>query len=211
MRTVRIAILAKAPLPGFAKTRLIPALGMEGAAALAARMLRTTLEAAIDAGTGPVELCTTPAFDNGAWADIQLPADTEVTSQGRGDLGRRMARIARRALAKGDALLLVGTDCAEMSPTLLRDAAALLDVTDTMLHPTLDGGYAVIGLNRYSPRLFHDIPWSTGRVAELTLGRIADLGWTVSIGRMLHDIDEAEDLHRLGAGIYPGLPACPQT
>lgn len=199
MRPLRIAILAKAPRPGFAKTRLIPALGAHGAAKLAARMLRTTLNAAVEAGVGAVELCVTPDIDDDAWRGIDLPADIGITAQGDGDIGVRMARIARRAHAQGEGLLLIGTDCAEMSPNLLRDAATLLDDTDAVLHPTLDGGYALIGLNRHYPWLFDDIPWSTERVAELTLRRFAMLGWSVEVGRMLHDIDEPEDLRWLDA------------
>jgi len=205
MRPVRIAILAKAPRPGFAKTRLIPALGADAAAELAARMLRTTLNAATEAGVGIVELCVTPGIDDDAWAGIDIPRDVEITTQGDGDIGARMARIARRADAQGEGLLLTGTDCAEMSPTLLRDAATLLDDTDAVLHPTLDGGYALIGLNRHYPWLFDDIPWSTERVAELTLRRFAMLGWTVAVGRMLHDIDEPPDLCWLGAPMLEGL------
>lgn len=194
MKPLRIAILAKAPHPGFAKTRLIPALGPEGAAALAVRMLQTTLGAAIEAGAGTVELCVTPATDDHAWRSIDLPGGIEVTTQGDGDLGARMARIARRADAQGEGLLLIGTDCAEMSPTLLRDAAARLVDVDAILHPTADGGYAVLGLNRYHPRLFMDIAWSTGSVANTTVERLAELGWRAHVGRILHDIDEPDDL-----------------
>jgi uncharacterized protein len=194
MRPLRIAILAKAPRPGFAKTRLIPALGAHGAAKLAARMLQTTLSAAVEAGVGAVELCVTPDIDDDAWVGIDLPADIGITAQGDGDIGVRMARIARRADAHDEALLLVGTDCAEMSPALLRDAATLLVNTDAVLHPTADGGYAVLGLNRHHPRLFTDIAWSTGSVADTTVRRLAELGWRAHVGRTLHDIDEPDDL-----------------
>lgn len=194
MRPLRIAILAKAPRPGFAKTRLIPALGAHGAAELAARMLRTTLNAAVEAGVGTVELCVTPDIDDDAWAGIDIPAGIEVSTQGDGDIGVRMSRIARRAHTQGEGLLLIGTDCAEMSATLLRDAATLLVDADAVLHPTADGGYALLALNRYDQRLFMDIAWSTGSVADTTVGRLAELGWRAHVGRILHDIDEPNDM-----------------
>ena len=194
MRPLRIAILAKAPRPGFAKTRLIPALGAHGAAELAARMLRTTLNAAVEAGVGTVELCVTPDIDDDAWTDIDIPGGIEVTTQGDGDIGIRMARIARRAHTQGEGLLLIGTDCAEMSAALLRDAAIRLVDADAVLHPTADGGYAVLALNRYHRELFTDIAWSTGSVADTTVRRLAELGWRAHVGRTLHDIDEPDDL-----------------
>ena len=70
---VRIVIIAKAPRPGYAKTRLIPALGAQGAAALAQRMLRHAVSIALDAGVGPVELCAAPNRQDPAWAALALP------------------------------------------------------------------------------------------------------------------------------------------
>lgn len=193
----RIIIFAKAPLPGFAKTRLIPALGQDGAAKLAQRMLLDTLREAIAAGIGTVELCVTPAIHHPAWRDIQLPAGIEISGQGEGDLGARLALAAERSLAGAGQVLLIGTDCVEMSGNLLREAAQALQQHDAVIHGTVDGGYAMLGLRRFSPFLFSDMPWSTAAVAETTIARIGQLGWSVHVGRMLHDVDEPQDLKYL--------------
>jgi len=193
----RIIIFAKAPRPGFAKTRLIPALGAEGAAELAQQMLFNTLREAAAAKIGAVELCVTPAIHDPAWCAMQLPAGITISDQGAGDLGARLARAAKRALDKAEQVLLIGTDCVEMSADLLREAAQGLQRHDAVIHGTLDGGYALLGLKRFDPFLFSDMPWSTDAVAGITLARIEQLGWVVHAGRMLHDVDEPQDLKYL--------------
>lgn len=194
MNPTRIVVFAKAPRPGRAKTRLIPALGAAGAAQLASMMLHATLAAALDSGTGPVELCTDPAITDPAWRLTAIPAGVQCSAQGEGDLGTRMSRVAVRACERGESILLSGTDCAEMSAGLLRDAVRALTDTGTVIHPTADGGYALLGLTRHHPTLFSNIAWSTATVATATIARIRKLGWPLHVGSLLHDIDEAADL-----------------
>lgn len=195
MNPVRIIIFAKAPQPGRVKTRLIPALGADGAARLAAGMLRATLAAALESGIGPVELCASPAVTDPAWHTTTIPPGVECSDQGGGDLGARMLRAAARGIAGGTPVLLSGTDCAEMSARLLRDAAHALDQADTVIYPAADGGYALLGLTRSDPALFQRIAWSTPEVSGVTVARIRELGWSLHVGSVLHDIDDAADLH----------------
>jgi uncharacterized protein len=204
MQPVRTLVLAKAPRPGFAKTRLIPRLGEAGAAALARRMLDHMLASASSAGIGPVELCASPAVTEDAWGDIVLPAGISCSTQGDGDLGDRMARHARRIIQAGESLLLVGTDCIELDAHTLRAAAHALQDHDCVMHPTFDGGYALLGLRRYDDSLFTQIAWSTDSVARITIERVAQLGWSFHQAEMLHDIDEPADLRHLPADWYSG-------
>lgn len=193
----RILIFAKAPAPGRVKTRLIPALGAEGAARLAQAMLTRTLAAAIESGVGPVELCADPDPSDPLWAGVSLPSGIETSGQGEGDLGERMARGAARRLNAGEPVVLIGTDCVEMSAALLTAAARRLADCDALIHPTQDGGYALLGLQRFAPTLFEQIAWSTDTVARATIERIHALGWRLAVGRTLHDVDEGADLARL--------------
>ena len=194
MTPTRILIFAKAPQPGVAKTRLIPVLGGEGAAALARRMLANTLHAALAARIGPVELCVSPSIDDESWRGIAVPTEVETSDQGSGDLGARMARASARALAKSPSVLLIGTDCVEMHADLLCEAALALRAQSTVIYATADGGYALLGLSKYSPLLFSEMAWSTKTVAKETILRIEKLGWSLHVGRLLHDVDEAADL-----------------
>jgi rSAM/selenodomain-associated transferase 1 len=197
MSETRIIIFAKAPQPGLAKTRLIPALGAERAAALARRMLETTLERALGAQVGPVELRVTPALSDAAWRDIPIPDGVEISPQGEGDLGARLARATQRGLELNAAVMLIGCDCPELDSTALRQAAQILRGVDAVMHPTADGGYALLGLRRFHPGLFSDIPWSTSSVAHRTIQQVDALQWSLHVAAMFHDIDEPADLRRL--------------
>lgn len=194
MKPVRILVFAKAPLPGRVKTRLIPALGAEGAARLARHLLGLALARARVAAVGPVELCMSPAPGHPDWAGIPLPPDIQTRDQGEGDLGERMARAAKRHLDHGEAVLLTGTDCPGLDAARLGAAAARLADHDAVIYPAEDGGYPLLGLNAFAPELFADMPWSTPAVTRLTLERMAALGWRVWIGETLRDIDEPADL-----------------
>lgn len=191
---IPIIIFAKAPLPGFAKTRLIPALGEAGAARLARRLFYHAIDQALRADLGSVELCVTPSLDHACWQEMDLPASLILTEQGEGDLGQRMARNSHRVLKNNHAVLLMGTDCPALTADYLQHAAATLKQSDACLTPVSDGGYALLGLNQYDESLFTEMPWSTETVAALTLARCHKLNWQVATLPALHDIDEADDL-----------------
>lgn len=195
MRT-RIVIFAKAPLPGRAKTRLIPALGAEGAAALARQMLERTAAAAADAGLGVPELCADPGPADPAWTGLLPAGPLRLSAQGPGALGERMAQAAERVIGEGERVLLIGTDCPALDGRRLAAAAAALDRAEAFLHPAEDGGYVLLGLRRFDPSLFAGIAWSTGGVAAETVRRIEALGWSLELGETLRDLDEPADLLR---------------
>lgn len=194
MKPVRVIIFAKAPLPGLAKTRLIPRLGKDGAAALARRFLSHTLNEALAAAIGPVELCATPEPAHASWKAIDIPADILLSAQGEGDLGQRIARAAQRSLTQGESVLLIGTDCPALDRHHLAAAANALNHHHSCLVPACDGGYTLLGLNRNDDTLFTQIPWSTSEVASITRTRIETLGWSLAEFPALHDIDEPADL-----------------
>ncbi len=194
----RIVVFAKAPLAGFAKTRLVPALGAKGAAALARRMLSHTLAQALAAGAQAVDLCMSPAPSDPAWQGVALPQTVEPSAQGEGDLGARMNRAMDRALAQQQGpVLLMGTDCPALSAAHIANAGLQLEHHDAVLVSAADGGYVMIGLRASCPELFIDMAWSTSVVAFETLRRMTSLSLRVWQGPVLHDIDEPADLQHL--------------
>lgn len=197
MMPVRIVVMAKAPVAGFAKTRLIPALGAEGAAQLAQKMLSHTLATAMASKLGIVEICATPDTTDPAWQNLDLPNNIIWSAQGEGDLGERMARAAARTTRDGRAVLLIGTDCPAIDVFTLHEAAQALHNYDASLLPTYDGGYALLALKRFDNRLFENMPWSTSTVALQTLQRMVQIDCNVKLLRTLHDIDEPADIAQL--------------
>ncbi len=189
-----IIIFAKAPLPGFAKTRLIPFLGEEQTAKLARALLFHAIDQALQANPDSVELCVTPDVSASCWQTLSLPDALTMTGQGEGDLGQRMARACKRALNTHSRVLLMGTDCPALSADILKQAATMLTDHEACLLPVSDGGYALLGLSQFEPSLFEAIPWSTPQVTRLTRERCQALNWRIAELDELHDIDEPKDL-----------------
>ena len=205
MKPMRIVIFAKEPQPGFSKTRLIPALGAQGAATLAKLLLERMLQAAIASEVGVVELCVTPWSSEEVWRKMGVPVSVQLTDQGDGDLGVRMARAAQRVIDAGESVLLVGTDCPQLDAGQLQIAALALQGADAALIPALDGGYVLLGLNQYDASIFSGIAWSTSSVAAATQERLQALQWRVQTLAPLHDIDEPADLQYLPAALSSNL------
>jgi rSAM/selenodomain-associated transferase 1 len=200
MQTTRLIVMAKAPVAGYAKTRLIPALGAEGAARLAQRLLEHTLAQARAAGLGGIELCCAPDTAHAAFAAQAQAGGVSLTAQGEGDLGARMQRAFVRGLTQAHQVILIGTDAPALDAASLVAASAALAGADAVLAPAADGGYALIGLRQAAPRLFEQMPWSTARVLALTRERLADAGLRCTELATVHDIDEAADLQHLPPG-----------
>lgn len=202
-----IIVMAKAPRPGDAKTRLIPALGADGAAMLAERMLHHTVRQACAAELGPVDLCCTPDARHAAFEACARAPAVELSVQAGGDLGARMAAAFERwfdcASDPAESVLMIGTDAPALEAGVLRLAAAALSRHDAVFVPTLDGGYALIGLRHAEPLLFDGIAWSTAQVMAQTRQRLAAAGMSHAELPVLTDIDEPADLAFLPAGWLP--------
>jgi rSAM/selenodomain-associated transferase 1 len=195
-----LIVFAKAPVAGLAKTRLIPALGAAGAAALAERLLVHAVEAAVSAGFDAVELCTTPDTHHPVFTLLTRQHGLALAAQGEGDLGTRMHRALARALLQHDRALLIGSDVPGLDAARLRQADAALATHDAVFVPALDGGYALVGLRRPAPQLFEGMAWSTPQVMQQTRQRAAASGLCVAELVALPDIDEPADLVHLPPG-----------
>jgi hypothetical protein len=192
---VSVAILAKAPLPGLAKTRLAPALGADGAAALQARLIERAAETARAANIGPITLWAAPDQDHPAFQTLAALFGVTLARQPAGDLGARM--LAAIEAARGPALL-IGTDCPALQPAHLRAAAeALASGVDAVVVPVEDGGYALIGMRDPQPALFADMPWSTAGVMAETRRRLTRLSLSWREPARLWDVDLPEDVERM--------------
>jgi len=188
----QVAVLARAPVPGTAKTRLIPRLGAERAAALQADLTNRAVRRARAAGADVVLWIAGPI--DAALAELADPADAELRRQPDGDLGVRMHAAVVHAHAAGTPAIIIGTDCPAQQPADLMQARAMLDRADLVLQPALDGGYVLIGMNRPHPGLFRDISWGSETVLDMTRRRGIEAGLHIVELRALPDLDDTVDL-----------------
>ncbi len=205
MRSKKPALLvfARAPVPGKVKTRLIPALDADAAAALYRRLTRQALATAVESKLGDVILFCAPNTRHSFFRRLKSDFDIPLRSQRGADLGERMLNALNFALSRHQSAILIGSDCAELDAAYLQRAAARLisDDVPVVLGPAADGGYVLIGANRIDPRLFGGVPWGSDRVLEITRSRLGALKWRFSELETLRDIDRPEDLARLDPGI----------
>lgn len=191
-----IIIFAKFPAQGMAKTRLQPALGIDGAARMARQLLLHSVEQAVATGFS-VEMCVSPAPSDPCWQELNLPKSLLWSEQAEGDLGLRMLTASQKALEKFEKVLLIGTDCPDLTAKQIQNAVQALKQHDTVMIPALDGGYVLIGFKQIDVRLFSDMTWSVSDVAAVTQQRIKALGWSFKLLEPLADIDEPSDLQYL--------------
>lgn len=195
-----VCMFAKYPRPGEVKTRLSPALTHAECAALYARLTAQTV-ARLRAIPG-VDACIAHAPDPSDEAHAYFRAfGLPAFAQEGADVGARMAHAFARLFAEGYArAALVGTDIPDMGPEFIERALALLDAHDAVFGPAADGGYYLVGLGSGAPPgwpgLFRDIPWSTPATLRTTMARAQEIGLSVGVLDVLHDLDRPEDLAR---------------
>jgi rSAM/selenodomain-associated transferase 1 len=184
----RVALFTRWPEPGKAKTRLIPALGPQGAADLHRRLTERTVAIVRAAGL-PLEIRSTGAAPAAFrdWLGVE-----SVIDQGDGDLGARLSRTAETL-----PVLLLGADIPGLAPAHLAAAAAALATAPAVIGPAADGGYWLLGLAAPMPALFEDIAWGTEKVLAQTRDKLPS---GTKLLDTLADLDTPEDLAH-----WPGL------
>ncbi len=198
VRAAAVAVLAKAPVAGLAKTRLAPILGLAGAARAQRRFALDTLHCARAAALGPIALWCAPDTQHRFFRAIRNRVDT-CQAQPSGDLGVRMGQAFTSHFDTQPSLplLLVGTDCPALTPGHLQQAAQALQDNDVVLIPAEDGGYVLIGMRRWVPHVFQGITWSTDQVLLQTRHQLQGCGASWRELGALWDVDEPADWQRL--------------
>lgn len=192
----QLIIFTRYPQPGTTKTRLIPALGVEGAATLQRQMTEHTLIQAqrlqqLDA----VSVKIVFAGGNQALMEGWLGKDYSYQPQTTGDLGNRLVSAFAEAFKAGsERVIIIGIDCPDITPALLQTGFKALATQNLVLGPANDGGYYLIGLNRLFPELFQGIRWGTSTVFSQTLSIAQHLSLSTHLLPTLSDVDRPEDL-----------------
>lgn len=192
----RLILFTRPPIPGMVKSRMIPALGADGAVCLHRRLVLRTLRTAH-------RFCRDHRLDleiRFAGDDIGLMqhwlGDSWIfRPQAGGDLGHRMSAALAESFSEGSpATVLIGSDCPDLSSVELAAAFDALRQQPAVFGPAADGGYYLVGLTRPQPRLFEDIPWGSNMVLARSLERMRGLGISPALLQTLDDLDRPEDL-----------------
>lgn len=177
---IAVAILAKSP---------------PGAGTLPARSIEFAVNTAKTAAIGPVTLWVARDPRQSAFQTLSALFGIAWAEQPHGDLGACM--LAAIEAARGPAIV-IGTDCAALTPAHLRTAAqALAEGVDVVIAPVEDGGYGLIGMQRPQPALFADMTWTAPSVMAETRRRLTRLGLSWREPARLPDHDAPADLARL--------------
>ena len=206
-----LAVLAKAPVAGLAKTRLAPLLGARGAARAQRSLALNTLQVGSQAGLHSLVLWCAPDARHRFFRALALTRGVACNDQVEGDIGRRMHAVFQRHFEQQQPvpLLLIGTDCAVLAPEHLQQAARALVAHDVVVIPAQDGGYVLIGMQNFVPAVFDNIHWSSPDVMAQTRERLRQAQATWLELPTLWDVDEPADWQRWQALVEPQPSARP--
>ncbi|HRK56249.1 MAG TPA: TIGR04282 family arsenosugar biosynthesis glycosyltransferase [Burkholderiaceae bacterium] len=191
-----IAVFARTPVAGQAKTRLIPALGPEGAARLQGQLIARALARAQAVAPNDTWLWLT-----GAHLDLPCDAAVKRVWQVGEHLGARMTHAFAQMLPESEAVIVIGTDCPAQRAQDLRQAARALETADAVFQPALDGGYVLVGLHHRVlrdeperwPQLFAQIAWGSEAVYAQTQARLIETGLRAAALPARPDLDWPQD------------------
>lgn len=199
LKTDLLTFFTRYPEPGTTKTRLIPALGPEGAADVQRAMTEHALSVAPPLEAN-VDVCVHYTGADRAEMARWLGPRWLYTPQSEGDLGSRMASVFERGFEDAyGKVVIAGTDCPALNTRITSQAFAALDTHDLVIGPATDGGYYLIGMTMFTApedleAFFAEMDWGTDAVLEETRRRAEALSLKVHELSELSDVDFPEDL-----------------
>ncbi|VAX09894.1 Glycosyltransferase [hydrothermal vent metagenome] len=192
----RILIFSKAPIPGKAKTRLIPELGEQGAADFSARLTQYMVQQIVESQLCPFQLCCAPDTEHELFHQLQEQYGVELKQQQGADLGARMENALADGLESSPVVLLIGSDCPAISADYLEQAIQYLNRKEVscVLGPAEDGGYVLVGQSVLNKMIFEKISWGTADVLQQTRNILEATGKKYVELATLWDVDRPEDI-----------------
>lgn len=194
---VTLLVVAKAPEPGRAKTRLAATVGDRVAAEIAAAALLDTLDAVADAPVAARVVALTGDLDRAAsGADIRRRlASFTVIAQRGADFGARLANAHADASSDGLPVLQIGMDTPQVTADLLSGCARRLLEAPAVLGLARDGGWWVLGVGTPAmAQCLRTVPMSESDTGGQTLKALRNKGIDVATVRTLADVDVIDDV-----------------
>jgi rSAM/selenodomain-associated transferase 1 len=189
-----LIVFVKNPETGKVKTRLAASVGEEEALSIYGVLVAHTAGLAQATGVSVHVYYSDFIPDKEA---IFSSFSSQKVQHGN-DLGDRMANAINDEVVDYEKVVLIGSDCAELTPPILLASFELLDHADVVIGPARDGGYYLIGMKTAYPEIFDNIEWSTEFVLEQTIARALQLGREFALLPELGDVDTLEDWLQLG-------------
>ena len=185
----KLLIFVKNPEAGKVKTRIAKTMGAEAALQAYHELLAHTENICTKTKSDRIVYYGAHVDENDIWHETYYGKKCQSGS----DLGSRMSAAFKEELQDDNNVILIGSDCGQLSTKILELAFKKLEKHDVVLGPTFDGGYYMIGMRTFIPELFQDIAWSTEKVYPATLIKVLLAGKSFCELPMLQDIDFEED------------------
>lgn len=186
-----LLIFIKNPVAGKVKTRLAKSIGTERALGVYLQLLHHTLEITKALALDKKVYYSDWIEEKDNWAK----AGYEQGLQSGTDLGQRMSEAFERAFEDGyKKVVIIGSDCWELTPSILTEAFDSLNLKQVVVGPARDGGYYLLGMKHYYPELFLNKSWSTSSVFSETVADLRKRNLSYHLLPVLSDVDEEKDL-----------------
>ncbi len=201
-----LIVFIKNPEIGKVKTRLAKTVGNEKALAVYKALMEHTRKIAEALPVNRRLFYSQFINESDNWSRKKFQKDLQIEA----DLGTKMATAFHTVFKKNDKVVIIGSDCASLTPEIVQTAFDRLDDFPFVIGPAMDGGYYLLGMTEFTPSVFSDIEWSTETVCSTTIERINSLGKTYFLLPELSDIDYEEDWIKYGWDL-PNYPINPIT
>ena len=190
-----VLIFCRNEIPGRVKTRLAAAVGEERAMDIYRKLCDHAADICSAADAVRVVCYDSYLETTDRWDGC---ADERWLQQGD-DLGARREDAVSRAFHQGYAkVILIGTDCPQLTSPILESAFAELDSNEVVIGPAEDGGFYLLALKSVQPEFFRNKNWGTESVLAETIANAARLGLRYTLLPVLRDVDTAADAYAFG-------------
>ncbi|MDR9419835.1 TIGR04282 family arsenosugar biosynthesis glycosyltransferase [Gracilimonas sp.] len=187
----KLIVFVKNPEQGKVKTRLAASIGDEEALSVYKKLLAHTAAIAQEVNCDREVWYSRFIPENDMWRDEHFNKKTQVGD----NLGSRMSKAFEKTFQSEqyNKAIIIGSDCAELTAEIIQEAFNKLSSTDFVIGPAVDGGYYLLGMKTFRPKVFEEIEWSTGSVFESTVQKIKEMGASYAELEKLNDVDTIED------------------
>ena len=192
----KLLIFTKSPILGEVKTRLQPEYSPEQSLEIHKKLLLKTLALTKELENIDIELCCAPNRNSLFFLECENSYPITLTNQQGVDLGERMAYSLSVSLQTHYKVVIIGTDCPELDADYITQAFNHLNDVDTVIGPAHDGGYVLLGLQKFAIELFNDFQWGSDSVLAQTRQVLNELSFSYEELGIMHDLDRPEDLDR---------------